>query len=118
MVEMQHSEQLVQQGGENPSGLPERMHLKPERVQELLVKLPGWRLGCEGRSIERRRHFTSFAEAQAFVGRVGRLATKLRQPVKIALSGKRVDVVLAGRPLRGRIGGLNNEVFNLAGHLG
>ena len=32
---------------------PERMHLKPERVQQLLRELPGWRLGAGGGAIER-----------------------------------------------------------------
>jgi pterin-4a-carbinolamine dehydratase len=118
MLENQQSEQTEQQGGELPPGGPEKAQLKPERVQQLLLKLPGWRLGAEGRSIARRRHFTSFAEVQAFVGRVGKLATRHRQPVTIAVSGKRVNLTLAGRPLKGRTGGLTDEVFNLAGHIG
>ena len=118
MLNSQHSEQTRQQGEELLLAGPERANLKPERVQQLLLKLGGWRLGAEGRSIERRRHFTSFADAQAFVGRVGKLATGLRQPVRIALSGKRVDLTLAGHPLKGRTGGLTDEVFNLAGRIG
>lgn len=114
----QQSVQMEQQGEEALPGNPEKAHLKPERVQQLLLKLPGWKLGAEGRSIERRRHFTSFAEAQAFVGLVGKLATGHRQPVRIALAGKRVDLRLAGHPVKGRTGGLTNEVFNLAGRLG
>jgi len=118
MLKKQHSVQSEQRGEELLSGIPERMHLKPERVQQLLLKLPGWRLGAEGRAIERRRHFTSFAEAQAFVGRVGKLATGLRQPVTIVLTGKRVNLSLAGHPIKGRTGGLTDEVFNLAGRIG
>jgi pterin-4a-carbinolamine dehydratase len=118
MLKSQHSVQTDQQGKEFLLAGPERANLKPERVQQLLLKLPGWKLGGEGRSIERRRHFTSYADAQAFVGRVGKLATGRRQPVKIALSGKRVDLILAGHPLKGRTGGLTDEVFNLAGQIG
>jgi pterin-4a-carbinolamine dehydratase len=118
MLEDQHSEQTKQQGAELLPADPDKAHLKPERVQQLLLKLPGWRLGAEGGSIARRRHFTSFAEAQAFVGRVGKLATALRQPVTIALSGKRVNLTLAGHPIKGRTGGLTNDVFNLAGRIG
>lgn len=118
MLEIQHSEQVQQQAEELLSAAPERMHLKPERVQQLLAKMPGWKLGAEGRCIERRRHFTSFAEAQAFVGLVSKLATRVRQPVRIALSGKRVDLVLAGHPIKGRTGGLTLDVFNLAGRIG
>lgn len=117
MSASQHSVQVKQQG-EGLPGDPEKAHLKPERVQQLLLKLPGWKLGAEGRAIERRRHFTSYAEAQAFVGRVGKLATGLRQPVRIALTGKRVDLALAGHPVKGRTGGLTNEVFKLAGRIG
>ena len=116
MEEMQHSEQMEQQKAVADG--PERLELKPERVQQLLLKLPGWRLGREGRAIERRRQFTSLAEAQAFVARVGKLATRHRQPVTIGLSGKRVNVSLAGHPVKRRAGGLTNEVFNLAGLLG
>jgi pterin-4a-carbinolamine dehydratase len=118
MLKSQHSEQTKQQGEELLPGSPEKAHLKPERVQQLLLSLPGWRLGAEGRGIERRRHFTSFGKAQAFVGLVGRLATGHRQPVTIALSGKRVDLTLAGHPIKGRTGGLTDEVFNLAGRIG
>ena len=67
--------------------LPEKAHLKAERVQQHLLMLPGWRLGAEGRGIQRRRQFTSYAEAQAFVGLVGKLATGHREPVTIALAG-------------------------------
>ena len=118
MLENQRLEQVKQQGEAFPPDGPEKAHLKPERVQQLLLKLPGWRLGAEGRSIARRRHFTSFAEVQSFVGRVGKLATRLRQPVTIAVSGKRVNLTLAGHPVKGRTGGLTEEVFNLAGHIG
>jgi len=118
MVKKQQSVQMEQQGRELLPAGPEKANLKPERVQQLLLKLPGWRLGAEGRAIERRRHFTSFAEAQAFVGRVGKLATGLRQPVTIVLTGKRVNLSLAGHPVKGRTGGLTDEVFNLAGRIG
>ena len=118
MGNVQHSTQVKQQGAELLPASPEKAHLKPERVEQLLLKLPGWRLGTEGRAIQRRRQFTSFADAQAFVGLVGKLATRRRQPVTIALAGKRVDLTLAGHPVKGRIGGLSNEVFDLAGQIG
>lgn len=97
---------------------PEKAHLKPERVQQLLLKLPGWRLGAEGSGIRRRRQFTSLEAAQAFVGLVGKLACGHRQPVTIALAGKRVDLTLPGHPVKGRTGGLTDDVFDLAGHIG
>ena len=98
--------------------LPERAELKPERVQQLLLQLPGWRLVAEGRGIRRRRQFGTHSKAQDFVSLVGKLATVHRQPVTIALTGKRVDLILPGHPVKGRTGGLTDVVFNLAGLIG
>jgi pterin-4a-carbinolamine dehydratase len=100
------------------SYVPERMHLKPERVQQLLRELPGWSLGADGRSIERRRQFKSVAEAVEFVGLAGKLATSQRQPVTVALTGRNVSLALTGHPRKGCTGGLTNPVFRLAGLLG
>lgn len=107
---MSHTQQM--------SYAPERMHLKPERVQQLLRELPGWSLGAGGLAIERSRQFTSVAEAAEFVGLAGRLATSQRQPVKIALAGRNVSLTLTGHPLKGCAGGLTHPVFRLAAMLG
>lgn len=98
--------------------LPERLELKPERVQQLLLQLPGWKLVVEGRGIRRRRQFGTHSKAQDFVSYVGKLATVHRQPVTIALTGKRVDLILPGHPIKGLKGGLTDVVFNLAGLIG
>ena len=98
--------------------LPERAELKPERVQQFLLQLPGWKLRAEGRGIQRRRQFGTHAKAQDFVSLVGKLATVLQQPVTIALAGKRVDLILPGHPVKGNAGGLTDVVFNLAGLIG
>ena len=100
------------------SYVPERMHLKPERVQQLLRELPGWSLGAGGNAIERSRQFTSVAEAAEFVGIAGKLAASQRQPVTIALAGRNVSLALTGHPLKGCTGGLTHPVFRLAGMLG
>lgn len=100
------------------SNAPERMHLKPERVQQLLRELPGWGLGVSGRAIERSRQFTSVAEAAEFVGVAGTLAMSQRQPVTIALAGRNVALTLTGHPIRGCTGGLTHPVFRLAAMLG
>lgn len=100
------------------SYVPERMQLKPERVQQLLRELPGWSLGAGGRAIERSRQFKSVAEAVEFVGLAGRLAASRRQPVTIALAGRNVSIALAGHPLKGCTGGLTHPVFRLAGMIG
>lgn len=98
--------------------VPVRAELKPERVQQMLLQLPGWKLAVEGRGIQRRRQFGTHAKAQDFVSLVGKLATVHRQPVKIALTGKRVDLILPGHPVKGNAGGLTDVVFNLAGLIG
>lgn len=103
---------------EQVGSTPERMHLKPERVQLLLRELPGWSLGAGGRAIERTRLFNCVAEAAEFVGHAGRLASAQRQPVHIALSGRSVVLTLTGHPMRGCTGGLTNPVFRLAALLG
>ena len=98
--------------------VPERMHLKPERVQQLLRGLPGWSLGAGGSAIGRSRQFASVDEAAEFVVAVGRLAKFQRQPVTIALAGRTVSLTLAGHPIRGCVGGLTYPVFRLAAMLG
>ena len=97
---------------------PERMHLKPERVQQLLRELPGWRLGAGGGAIERSRQFASVTDAAEFVGLAGKLAMSRRQPVTIALAGRNVTLALTGHPIKGCTGGLTNPVFRLAAVLG
>lgn len=100
------------------SEVPERMHLKPERVQQLLRELPGWSLGAGGCAIVRSRRFTSVDEAAEFVNAVGRLATSRRQPVTLALAGRTVSLTLTGHPVKGCTGGLTRPVFRLAAMLG
>jgi pterin-4a-carbinolamine dehydratase len=114
---MSNMQQMWQDAGV-PGFAPERMHLKPERVQELLRELPGWSLGAGGRAIERRRQFNSVAEAAEFVGLAGKLAMSQRQPVTIAFAGRNVSLALTGHPLKGCAGGLTHPVFRLAGMLG
>lgn len=109
---------IQQFGVESQQLLPEKAHLKPERVQEMLRKLPGWKLGDEGQSILRRRRFTSLKEIHGFVRRVSQLAAQYEQPVRIALSGKSVALTLPGRHIKKSGGGLTMDVFNLASQIG
>lgn len=94
------------------------MRLKPERVQEYLAKLPGWRLRQDGGGIENVRSFNSPKAARAFVGHVCKLAEIRRQPVNVRLAGKQVAITLQGHPAKGCVGGINGAVFNLAGKIG
>ena len=97
---------------------PERMDLKPERVQEALAKLPSWRLGECGSVIESERQFATCSRASSFAAYACRLASKLDQPVKIDLADRTVVVTLAGHPVRGCTGGLTDPVFKLADLIG
>jgi len=99
---------------------PVRMNLKPERVQELLLKLPGWRLREDGSrlGLESARQFTSPGAASSFAALACRLATQRRQPVDVKLAGGKVVVKLQGHPLRGCTGGITTAVFKLAGLIG
>ena len=97
---------------------PERMHLKPERVQQALEKLPSWRLSEDGLAIESERTFATTQRTSSFAGYACRLASKLGQPVKIAIAEKTVVVSLAGHPIRGCTGGLTAPVFKLADLIG
>ena len=92
------------------------MRLKPERVQELLLRLPGWKLGEDG--LENVRAFTSGQAARSFVSRVCKLAEEVRQPVQLRFAGSQVTVTLQGQPIKGCIGGIDTHVFNLAGRIG
>ena len=110
----QTTETQVTMSGEGPV----RMNLKPERVQELLVGLPGWKLRGDGRGLESVRRFTHPGAAGSFAALACRLATVRRQPVKVHLSGGEVVVTLQGHPVRGCTGGLTSKVFTLAGLIG
>ncbi|HWM90110.1 MAG TPA: hypothetical protein VN493_05035 [Thermoanaerobaculia bacterium] len=103
----------------NPAGsAPVRMDLKPERIQQHLLRLPGWKLRAKAPGIESVRHFTSPEGASTFASYACRLAAKQRQPVKIVVKGGKVIVSLPGYPPRGCTGGLTDAVFKLAGLIG
>ena len=59
--------------------MPEKLELKPERVQQMLADLPRWALGPDGRGIERVRKHTSTRRATEFAALVCRLASTQRQ---------------------------------------
>lgn len=97
---------------------PVKAHLKAERVQESLQRLPGWSLGEDGGEIVRKRKFNDSSGARAYVNNVCRLAAMRRQPVEIGFSGAQVVVTLKGHPVRGCTGGLTETVLNLAATIG
>jgi len=99
-------------------GAPVRMYLKPERVQQLLLSLPGWRLREDGRAIVTDRTYTNAQTAGAFGALACRLAAQERQPVGVRLVGEQIVVTLPGYAARGCTGGLTRPVFRLAGLIG
>ncbi|MFL6202302.1 MAG: 4a-hydroxytetrahydrobiopterin dehydratase [Thermoanaerobaculia bacterium] len=101
-----------------PEAMKVVMRLKPERVQQLLLRLPGWRLRQDGRGLENVRSFRSAKEARLFVGDVCKLAEIRHQPVSFRLAGRQVTITLQGHPAKGCTGGINGAVFNLAGKIG
>ena len=96
--------------------MPDKAHLKPERVQQMLARLLGWeeREGVPG--LHRVRGFASGMEAEAYAGLVLKLAVRRRQQVKLDLSGKQVHVTIQGHP--GRKAGFTDAVYGLACALG
>ena len=101
-----------------PADAPVRMDLKPERVQEMLAKLPGWELHPSGCAIVRTRMFTTEQRAGSFARNACWLAAKLRQPMTVRLAGNEVGIALTGHAVRGCTGGLTGNVFNLADLIG
>jgi hypothetical protein len=99
-------------------GAPDKLELKPERVQEEMARQLGWakREGMLG--IHRARKFASYPEAEAFVAFVFKVAAYRRQPVSVAQSGRKVSIMLTGLPGRHRTAGLTNAVYDLACVLG
>ena len=97
---------------------PDKLELKPERVQEEMARQLGWakREGMLG--IHRARKFASYLEAEAYVAFVFRMAAHRRQPVSVTQSGRKVSITLTGRPGRHRAAGLTNAVYGLACELG
>jgi pterin-4a-carbinolamine dehydratase len=98
--------------------MPEKMYLKPERVQEALLKLPSWRLRMDGPGIESIRLFKAPQTASSFASYSCRMASKMGQPLQVDLVGEQVTLVLPGHPVRGCTGGLTNVVFRAADLIG
>jgi pterin-4a-carbinolamine dehydratase len=88
--------------------------LKPERVQEELKSMSGWKLMPDGKAISHLREFTHAAGASKWVAFVAELARWDRQPVHLGISGSRVLLTL---PYRSGTSGLTAAVFDFARQL-
>jgi pterin-4a-carbinolamine dehydratase len=89
--------------------------LKPERIQEELKKLRGWRLAPDGQAILFSREFSQPWAAAKFASFVAELAMADRQPVHLGITGSRVLLTL---PRRANTAGLTMPVFAFARQLG
>ena len=92
--------------------------LKPERVQEALQAMPGWKLDMNRKAIDRVHEFSDSKVALAFATFATELAGAGRQPISVYVSGGRVGLTLHGQPRRGKKGGLTLAVMELAKRLG
>lgn len=99
--------------------LPRRSRkLKPERVQEYLKTMPGWRLMPGDSAVGRVRDFANADAAAAWALFVAELAHRQDHAYTLERSGNRVAVTLyeAGRP--GRAGGVTMAVIETGKALG
>ncbi len=92
--------------------------LKPERVQEALQALPGWKLNLNRQSIERLHEFGDARVAMAYAAFVTYLTGADRQIVSVLVKGGHVGVSLHGYPRKGNKGGITKSVLEMAKLLG
>jgi pterin-4a-carbinolamine dehydratase len=84
-----------------PSGL---FFLKPERVQEELMSMPGWRAVASYRAIDHVRRFPTAEVASAFASFVSAFAQEAGQLCSAVQNGEHVTVTLTGRHPGGAFG--------------
>ena len=100
------------------AGMPDKLELKPERVQQMIARQLGWTERKSVRGIHRTRTFGNPVEAEAFAAFALKAAGRRRQPVTVSQSGRQVAITLKGRPGRGAAAGLTDAVYALACVLG
>ncbi|HET9210828.1 MAG TPA: 4a-hydroxytetrahydrobiopterin dehydratase [Thermoanaerobaculia bacterium] len=98
-------------------GLPGDHFLKPERVQEELRLMPGWRGIVNFRAIDQVRRFPSEEVASAFASYVKVLAEESGQLCSVAQALEHVTVTLTGRHPGGCVG-ITRAVLDFAKRLG
>ena len=79
-----------------PPRQPPLIWLKPERVQEMLRAMTGWRLLPGDVSIGRIREFTDAGAAAAYAAFVAELAGREGHPFTLEQAGNRITVTLYG----------------------
>jgi hypothetical protein len=84
--------------------LPGAFFLKPERVQDELTALPGWRGVANFRGIDLVRGFPTAEVASAFAGFVSAFAQEAGQLCLVVQNSEHVTVTLTGRHPGGAFG--------------
>lgn len=93
--------------------------LKPERIQEYLKTMPGWRLLPGDAAIGRVREFPEEGAAAAYAAFVTELVGRDGHPFVLERFGRRVTVTLYGVQPQGiRRGGLTSAHLDTARALG
>ena len=101
-----------------PDALTLEEKLKAERVQERLrQEASSWRLINSGTGINRTREFPDIRVAMAYVSYVSVLATCLRLPVSVLLTGTRAVISLQGRR-KGKLRGVTESMVDFAAAIG
>ncbi|MFL6233322.1 MAG: 4a-hydroxytetrahydrobiopterin dehydratase [Thermoanaerobaculia bacterium] len=98
-------------------GLPDDYFLKPERVQEELMAMPGWRGVVNFRAIDHVRRFPTAEVASKFADYVSALAQESGQLCSVAQTLEYVTVTLTGRHPGGHFG-ITRAVLDFAKRLG
>jgi pterin-4a-carbinolamine dehydratase len=88
--------------------------LKPERVQEELKTMPGWRLASGGNALARTRKFSQPGTAARYAADVTDLAAAHGQPVVLGVTAYQVTLTLQ-RPSHK---GIDRALINFARQLG
>ena len=88
--------------------------LKPERVQEELRTMPGWRALAKARGLGRTRRFNQPMAAAKFAAWVTELASAEGHAVTVGIYGSRVSIALQ-RPSRN---GISMALLDFARQIG
>jgi pterin-4a-carbinolamine dehydratase len=98
-------------------GLPDDHFLKPERVQEELMTMPGWRGILNFRAIDHVRRFPTEEVASAFASYVTAFAQESGQLCSVAQTLEHVTITLTGRHPGGHFG-ITRAALDFAKRLG
>lgn len=117
-IEALVGEPQIRRPPRKPDALTAEEKLKAERVQERLrQEAPSWRLINGGSGINRTRELPDVRVAMAYVSYVSVLASCLRLPVSVLLTGTRAVISLQGRR-KGKLRGVTESMVDFAAAIG